>query len=251
MVRASNEVALVLFADDTSIFADGKDPVDLFAKVNRGLAELSTWFRCNKLTLNLKKTEYAYFGGPGGRVAPEGGLKIGEDLIRRVEGVKFLGVWVDEGLKWTGHIGKVKSKISRLLGVLGRAQAALGGRLLHMLYNGLVLPHLQYCLMIWGDFHEGRNKTLGGTLLRYQKRFMGLILERKGRYHADPMFSELRVLKIDDMYRQQLRLYAWSFMRGRLPESQAAMLSKVSDIHEHNTRSAGSGLFMSSQDQGL
>ena len=76
-----------------------------------------------------------------------------------------------------------------------------------------------------------------------------MIAERKGKYHADPIFSELSILKIEDMYRQQLRIHAWLFMKGRLPESQAAMLSRVSDIHSHNTRSAGSGLFLSSQDQ--
>ena len=148
MIRAAEELALVLFADDTSIFVKGRSREELFAKVNRGLAQLSVWFRCNKLTLNLKKTEYVYFGGPGGRIVPQGGIKIGGDEIKRVVGVRFLGVWVDEGLRWTEQIEKVKSKVSRLLGILGRASAVLGGEAVHMLYNALVLPHLQYCLLV-------------------------------------------------------------------------------------------------------
>ena len=56
----------MLFADDTNIFAEDSNPAELFGKVNRGLGELSRWFRCNRLTLNLKKTEYVYFSGPGG-----------------------------------------------------------------------------------------------------------------------------------------------------------------------------------------
>ena len=79
-----------------------------------------------------------------------------------MEGARFLGVWVDEGLKWTGQIEQVRAKVGRLLGVLGRARAVLGGDAILSLYNGLVLPHLQYCLMVWGDFQEGRNLTLGG-----------------------------------------------------------------------------------------
>ena len=66
MARACRGLDLVLFADDTNIFAEDKDPAELFRRMGEGLAELSRWFRCNRLTLNLKKTEYVYFGGQGG-----------------------------------------------------------------------------------------------------------------------------------------------------------------------------------------
>ena len=76
MARASGDLDLVLFVDDTNIFAQGKDPAELYGRVNRGLGELSRWFRCNRLTLNLKKTEYVYFGaGPGGGYEPPRGLR--------------------------------------------------------------------------------------------------------------------------------------------------------------------------------
>ena len=42
-------------------------------------------------------------------------------------------------------------------------------------YSIVVLPHLRYCLMIWGDFKGARSTTLGDSLLRYQKRLIGLI----------------------------------------------------------------------------
>jgi hypothetical protein len=61
MVRASGELGFVLFTDDTNLFAQGGDHVELFGKVNRWLGELGRWFGCNRLTLNLKKTEYVYF----------------------------------------------------------------------------------------------------------------------------------------------------------------------------------------------
>ena len=60
---------------------------------------------------------------------PAGGLQIGGEEIRRVEGARFLGVWVDEGLRWTEHIERVRTKVGRLLGVLGRASAVLKGPL--------------------------------------------------------------------------------------------------------------------------
>ena len=248
MVNVSDELELVLFADDTNIFCKGRSHAELFSKANRGLHKLSQWFRCNKLTLNLKKTEYVYFGGPGGRIVPPGGLSIGGESIKRVEGARFLGVWVDEGLRWTSHIEKVKAKVGRLLGVLGRASTILEGKSILSLYNALVLPHLPYCLMVWGDFEEGRNRLLGDSLLTYQKKFLGMISGLKGKYHSDPIFSRLGILKINDLYRQQLRVHAWRFIRNKLPENQAVMLNKVSDVHRHNTRSSSMDLYISSQD---
>ena len=69
-----------------------------------------------------------------------------------------------------------------------------------------------------------------------------------GTSHSDPIFAKLSTLKIGDLYKQQLRVYAWRFSKNRLPGNQSAMLSRVSQVHEHNTRSAGTGLFKSTQD---
>ena len=89
MVRVSRDLGFVLFADDTNIFAEGRDPVELFDRVNGALGELNRWFRCNRLTLNLKKTECVYFSGPRGRGVPPGGLEIGGEQGQR--GFAFLG----------------------------------------------------------------------------------------------------------------------------------------------------------------
>ena len=132
--------------------------------------------------------------------------------------------------------------------MLGRARAVLGGGSVLSLYNGLVLPHLQYCLMVWGDFQGGRNVTMGQALLRYQKRFAGLVAGRRGQYHSDPLFARFGMVKIGDLYRQQLRVHAWRFWNGQLPENQAAMLSRVGDVHGHATRSARAGLHVASRD---
>ena len=88
----------------------------------------------------------------------------------------------------------------------------------------------------------------GQSLLRYQKRFAGLVAGRRGLYHADPLFAQFAMLKVGDLYRQQLRVHAWRFWHGQLPENQAAMLSRVGDVHGHATRSAGVGIHVATRD---
>ena len=79
------------------------------------------------------------------------------EQIGKVEGARFQAVWVDEGLGWTGQIDRVAKKVGRLIGVLGRFRAVLSGGSILSLYNGLVLHHLQYCLMVWGGFEQDAN----------------------------------------------------------------------------------------------
>ena len=248
MARACDELDPVLFADDTNTYAEDEDVDRLFEKVNRGLEKLGRWFRCNRLTLNLKKTEFVYFGGPKGHELGGLGLVVGGQVIKQVEGARFLGVWVDEGLRWTTHIDRVKNKVSQLMGVIGRASAVLGPGALLSLYNGLVLPHLQYCLMVWGDFSGDGNGTRGAALLGLQKRFAGLISGTRGRYHADPLFARQGILKVGDLYRQQVRVHAWRFWNHRLPTNQAAMLERAESVHGYGTRGAGARLYVSSRD---
>ena len=40
MVRVSRDLGFVLFADDTNLFAEGKDPAELYGRINVGLGEL-------------------------------------------------------------------------------------------------------------------------------------------------------------------------------------------------------------------
>jgi hypothetical protein len=70
-------------------------------------------------------------------------------------------------------------------------------------------------------------------------------------YHANPLFSGYGVLKVGDLYRQQLRLHAWTFCNGRLPDSQIATLRRVDESQGYGTRSTRSGLVMDSGDHRL
>ena len=56
------------------------------------------------------------------------------------------------------------------------------------------------------------------------------------------------MLKVGDIYRQQLRVHAWRFHNGLLPSSQAAMLTRTGDLHGYATRSARSGLAVTARD---
>jgi len=91
-----------------------------------------------------------------------------------------------------------------------------------------------------GNFATDRNKTRGDALLRLQKRFVSLMAGKRGRYHTDPLFARFGVLKVGDLYQQQVRVHAWKFWNGR-----------VGSLHGHAPRSARSGLVVATRDHGF
>ena len=57
LFKASNSLMKVMFVDDTNLFISHKNIDTLFASMNKELENVSTWFKSNKLSLNLDKTK--------------------------------------------------------------------------------------------------------------------------------------------------------------------------------------------------
>ena len=164
--RSSMFFKYILFADDTNIFASGKTKRALYRKVRGELGKLSNWFAHNKLTLNYSKTEYIDFSKPVvGSSDHNFTLNIDGNKIRKVNETKFLGVLIDNKVSWRGHIKGVVKRIRQTMGIIGRARGFMEGPQLLLLYNTMVLPHLQYCLINWGNFRGDGNLRLGKELL--------------------------------------------------------------------------------------
>lgn len=59
--RASKLTEPLLFADDTSIFLSHSNPNYLENVLNNELLNIDVWLRCNKLSINVQKTNYVIF----------------------------------------------------------------------------------------------------------------------------------------------------------------------------------------------
>ena len=66
--------------------------------MEQDIINIMDWFKANKLTLNLDKTECLIFHPSGKAMKIE--LNLGEVKIHSVETVKFLGMWIDNQLTW-------------------------------------------------------------------------------------------------------------------------------------------------------
>ena len=110
----------MLFADDTNLFYSNKNLVKLTDTVNAELKKASAWFRSNKLSLNVKKTNYMFFGNNRRKCNSNMSLVIDSTAILETSSAKLLGVIMDSGLTWKSHVDYLKTKIAKGLGIMNR-----------------------------------------------------------------------------------------------------------------------------------
>ena len=80
-------------------------------------------------------------------IEPE--IIINGNKIDCVNNFNFLGVIINKLLNWNNHIDHISLKISRVIGILTRLHT-VSIDVLHLLYNSLLLPHINYSLLVWG-----------------------------------------------------------------------------------------------------
>lgn len=74
---------------------------------------------------------------------------IGTSKIEREHSMKYLGVILDEHLTFDEHINYILTKASKKLGILRRARDYLNKSTKILLYKSLVLPHIDYCDLVY------------------------------------------------------------------------------------------------------
>ena len=50
------------------------------------------------------------------------------------------------------------------------------------------------------------------------------------------LFSKLKLLKLDDLYKHQLCIYMYKSTKGLLPDSMSSMVIPIHNVHDHNLR---------------
>ena len=109
-------------------------------------------------------------------------LKLNNVTIERVSQFNFLGVILALSLKWDKHVAHVSLNNSRVTGVLYRLKHTFPRELLLTLYNALILPHLSYCILVWGSKIDSNHK-----LLLLQKKAVRIITNQDYIAHSETL----------------------------------------------------------------
>lgn len=222
----------VIYADDTTLGAClshfGQDNDEIEQNLNLELNCISNWFKLNKLTLNAQKTKAMLFQTPQKKVIKPK-IFIEENCIEYVEEFNYLGIVLDKHLTWKNHINVIKQKISRMSGILNKLKHFLPRITLITLYNSLVLPYLNYGVLLWG--------CKAAQLERLQKKLVRIITCSKYNAHSEPILKKLRFLKATHICALHELKFCFKLEQNSLPiYFLNSVFNKLSSTHRYSTR---------------
>jgi hypothetical protein len=147
-----------LYADDTSLLISGNSICDMEMAMNTALEEVFKWSNANELVLNPLKTKVMLFTTK----TNQQNLKVylNGNLIEQVSHFKYLGLWLQDNLKFTKHISELTNTISKSNGVIYSLKNILPLKILKNLYYSFTYPHLLMHILAWGGSLQSHIKPL-------------------------------------------------------------------------------------------
>ena len=221
---------MVLFADDTNIFLDGDDVNSVCERLNSELEMMHAWFNVNKLSLNTSKTNFMVFGGNKQLLTTR--IVINKIDIDRVKYTKFLGVFMDEKLTWHMHIDKTKSKLARCIGIICKGKEYLNCDALLSLYKTLFMPHLIYCVEVWGNTYPTKLKPLYSL----QSKAVRIIFNLRIFDSTTELFHKLGLLKLYEIVEAKTCTVMYKAAHNLLPVNIQCFFKQAGDHVPYVTR---------------
>ena len=141
----------------------------------------------------------------------------------------FLGITINDNMTWKDHVDVICGKITRVIGFLNRLKHFLLLSVKLCLYNSLILPHINYGLLLWGHSCD--------RILKLQKKAVRIITLSKYNSHTDPIFKSLKLLKVHDIFVLfQLKFYH-KYVNDVIPNYFLNLsLAMNNERHDYNTR---------------
>ena len=222
----------ILFADDTNLFHHGTDLSVIECEFNKELADISTWLKVNKLSLNIKKTHYMIFTRK--KLSHPLDLRIDNQNAHVTKTSKFLGVYIDDKLNWKTHISYVAGKVARGIGVLGKARKYFNNDCMINLYNAFIYPYLMYCNQIWGSTY----KTNLSKLQVLQNKAVRIVTGSPPRRNNEYMYRCSEIMKLNHINTYLVGRFMYKVYHKTLPAIFDDFFRYNYHIHDHYTRTA-------------
>ena len=197
MCDVSKLLHIILFADDTKCFYSASNIDDVTNVVNNELKQLGLWFRANKLSLNVNKTNFIMFNNKK-QSRTDVHIVLNGTNIEQVTNTNFLGVTIDENLTWREHIKMVETKVSKKLCMFLIIKR-------YTYYINHLLNHICHIAVRYGEVRinpDSRNYFC-------YKKAIRIIYNLNYHDHTSVFFHSSKILKLHDLvtYKTMIILY--------------------------------------------
>jgi hypothetical protein len=159
------------FADDTRItgkISNGNDVQQL----QQDLSTVSNWAETNNMLFNDSKFELLRYGV---KIPEVNYITSSGHIIERLQEVRDLGIIMSDDATFSSHITKITKTARIISGWILRVFSARDRITMLTLFKSLVLPHLEYCCILWSPYKAKIIQQIEGI----QRSFTAKIQEQQ------------------------------------------------------------------------
>ena len=203
---------VLLYADDTVIYSSHEDESVAHLWISNDLANLSSWFKMNRLTVNIEKTKMMLFG-------TKNMLKKSKALDVFISGAKlnyvnyfnYLGIKLDRTLSFEKHATECIHMVSHKLYLLSRVRKYITIGQAISIYKSKIVPYFDY-----GDiFLINVSSKTRDRLQKLQNRALRICLALEGRSNVNDMHNRCNINKLE--HRRSTHLLNFVYIRTKDP----------------------------------
>lgn len=142
---------LFLFADDALLVHKATKPDVMIEAIKKDMTTILEFFKHRQLIVNSEKTNFMIFKSSYKKVEIPDEIYIDKNLtLKRLSTIKYLGLHLDENMRWNKHMAHTEKKIAAVNGVLWKLRDYLPQQTKKLIYDSLLQPHLNYMTPLWG-----------------------------------------------------------------------------------------------------
>ena len=130
------EVSNLEYADNIMLECAHLSPPTVCRSLSTAVTALGTWLEDRGLFVNDRKTQVTILQPRGASASPSPVLR-GNELLPTVHSVRYLGITIEDGLTWNGHVDKATGALWR-----SRRQLSIQSKLIF--YFPLIQSKLMY-----------------------------------------------------------------------------------------------------------
>lgn len=160
-------------------------------------------------------------------------LTIDNINIERVSSIKYLGVILDDKLKFDKHFEYITKKIAKKVGFLKRIRNNLDLKTTRLVYNSIVTPHLNYCSSVLFLCNEAQNNKLQVI----QNRGMRMILKCNIFTRVKIMLQNLNMMTTKQHIIYNTLTMIYKLKNNMLPKYLQTNIMYHENVHNYPTRS--------------
>ena len=162
-------------------------------------------------------------------------IRMNGSNLEIVKQMKYLGVDIDDELKFKEHHENTIKKLRKKVSILRRLRYSTPKKTKLLIFNAIVKPHTQYCNFV---FTKSTEETFSRIQVTLNDGLRAILNPADEREPIKEMLKELDMIYFKDQVYLDNMTFIYKMENNLLSRVFNSWLTKNREIHEHSTRTA-------------